>query len=636
MGIESTFSALEVGKKGLLAHRTALDTVGHNITNAAREGYSRQRVNLKAADSYTDPSLARAFGKGQIGQGVVVESVERIRDELLDTRIIGQADKVGYWQARSKYISQLEDINQEPLGSSIRKSIDSFWQGWQDLSNNVGDLNARFAVAEKGQALADSINHKFRGLQQIHDSVNDEIKITAEQINSYTQNISSLNTRIAKSQAMGDNPNDLMDERDIIVDKLSQLANITVENRRDPNEFQVHVDGVHLVQGRISYPLKVEAQSNSEKNNWQILWQKDNSSAIIKGGKLGSLIELRDKDIRNEIQQLNSLAISLTDMVNQIHREGYGMDKVKGRDFFQREDILSSATGSYDRSGNGEFDSTMLYRITGTHSLKPNEQIGFNGVITLQNSTGESIDIPYRDTDTVDSVIDRVNNSSAEVIMRLDRLGRLEVRGTTSENLNHYDFVIGYLEDSGEFLTRYSGVLKATGALGAYDWENPNAVESLVPEQTNENKISYNIAVAPLAEPAGWLSVSKDILQDKSRVAGGFGILGNPAELGDNSTALAIASLNNSDVMIGKHFKIIDYFTETLADLGVKGQVAETTLEAHSAIMKDLNNIRSAISGVNMDEELSYMLQFQQGFMASSRYITTINTLLDTIIHLGG
>lgn len=635
--IESTFSGLEVGKKSLVAQRTALDTVGHNIANASREGYSRQRVNMKAAIPYTDPSLFRAGGKGQIGQGVIVSSIDRIRDEFVDLRIISQSKEVGFWETRSHYLANLEDITQEPLGVGIRTSIDDFWSSWQDLANNTGDLTARYVVAEQGESLAQAISHKYNNLKQISSIINDDIKLTVSEINEYTSSIANLNDRIFKSQAMGDNPNDLMDERDLIVDKLAGLINITIENRRDPREFQVHTNGVELVQGSLNFELKTESRRGPNEGVWEVLWSKNDLPADVRGGKLASLIKLRDEDVRGEIQNLNSLAITLTDSVNNLHREGYSLNGEKGINFFDRQNMLTNEQGSYDRTGDGTFDSTMLYRVTGSYNLKGTDTIGFSGTITLEGANGNRIQVNYKETETVNSLINKINLSGSEVVARLNEFGQLELKATASQNLDHYDFAIRYLEDSGEFLTGYAGVLAQNGAEGAYNWENADAITRLVPESIEGENISYNVAVSPLMEPAAWMHINDRIQKDKSLIAGGFGHLGMPAEIGDNSTALAIASLSEVNLMISSNnWNITDYFAQTLASLGEKGRVAENSLETHTAIMQDLTNLRSSISGVNMDEELSYMIQYQQSFMAASRYINTINSLLDTILNLGG
>src|SRR6056297_221686 len=138
--MQSTFSGIEIGKRSLITHNLGLSVVGHNLSNASKEGYSRQRIELEAAEPIYRPQLNRSETAGQIGQGVQASTIERIRDGLLEGRIIGQANGEGYWQARDKYILMAEQIYNEPTESSVRTLMDRFWDGWQELSVHPAEM----------------------------------------------------------------------------------------------------------------------------------------------------------------------------------------------------------------------------------------------------------------------------------------------------------------------------------------------------------------------------------------------------------------------------------------------------------------------------------------------------------------
>ncbi|MFW6260295.1 MAG: flagellar hook-associated protein FlgK, partial [Spirochaetota bacterium] len=132
--MQSTFSGIELGKRSLFAQNRGLQTVGHNLSNASVDGYSRQRVELSPTDPLYRPQLNRAETPGQIGQGVDIARVERIRDMLLEGRIVSQASGEGYWESRDKYVRMLEQVYNEPTDVSVRTLMDQFWDGWQELS----------------------------------------------------------------------------------------------------------------------------------------------------------------------------------------------------------------------------------------------------------------------------------------------------------------------------------------------------------------------------------------------------------------------------------------------------------------------------------------------------------------------
>ena len=142
----STFSAIEMGKRSLFAHSQSMQTAGHNLSNSSTEGYSRQRVELKATDPLYRPDLSREETPGQIGQGVSVGSIRRVRDELLDQRIVAQTNQEGYWKTRDNYILMMEQIYNEPAETSVRTRMDQFWDSWEELSLYPESRSARQAV----------------------------------------------------------------------------------------------------------------------------------------------------------------------------------------------------------------------------------------------------------------------------------------------------------------------------------------------------------------------------------------------------------------------------------------------------------------------------------------------------------
>ncbi|MBP5575577.1 MAG: flagellar hook-associated protein FlgK, partial [Treponema sp.] len=237
-----SFGGIEIGKRSLMAHQVQINTAGHNISNANTEGYSRQRVHIKEFDPLYRPDLERAEVAGQIGQGTDVQAIKRVRDELLDTRIIAQTNQETYWGTRDKYIQMLEQIYMEPDEISIRSNMDKYWEGWQELSLYPDTDAARQAVVTRGESLTNAIQQRNKSLVAITDQVNSDIIGTVKQVNDYARQIAALSDEIVRVKGMGDNPNDLEDRRDLLVEKLGGLINVTVD-RSDPDEFLVHTNG---------------------------------------------------------------------------------------------------------------------------------------------------------------------------------------------------------------------------------------------------------------------------------------------------------------------------------------------------------------------------------------------------------
>ncbi|MGA2764982.1 MAG: flagellar hook-associated protein FlgK [Spirochaetia bacterium] len=624
--MQSTFAPIELGKRGLVATTQGIQTVGHNLSNASVEGYSRQRVEMTAFPPLYEPQLNRELTPGQIGQGVEVSRIERIRDMLLEGRIDAEQNLQGYWDSRDKYILMMEQVYNEPTDHSVRTLMDRFWSSWQELSINPTDMAARRSVLERGKALIDGIHDRYRRLKGIRDMLDDDVRGTVKQVNELTTEISGLNKQIQKIQALGDNPNDLKDRRDLLVGRLSNLMDITVTYNDPAGEFVVTTGGMHVVQGAHHEPIALDPDKTDEGYS-KLVWDDTRGPVSLRGGKLASLIQLRDGDARSEIQSLDLMSVNFMDLVNEVHRKGFGLNGESGNDFFVQRPFVFDVAGNYDRTGNGVFDSTWVFRVTGANTLKPKDLLGLAGTITLPGRQGD-VTVDYHPTDTVEDLITRINLSGSEVVARLNSDGKLSLKATPSADSRNPDFVVRGLQDSGQFLVGYSGILRTSGPAGAYSWNQANAVQALRPDA--------QYAVAPLAHPAGWIEVNERLAQDPGLIAAASGTAGTSNGIGDGTAALAIAQLRTTPVMVGATSTFDSYFADRVAAIGLKGDEASRSMDTTNLVMKELKDMRESLSGVNQDEELTKMITYQNAYSAIARFVTTFDQMLQVIINRMG
>lgn len=620
--MQSTFSGVELAKRALQANSLTLQTIGHNLSNAATPGYSRQRVEMVPTDPLYRPQLNRAMTPGQVGQGVDLQRIERVKDMLLEGRIVQNSSDLGYWDARSKYIDQLERIFNEPTDSSIRSSLDAFFNTWQELSVFPEAMASRQAVIEAGQTLADGIRNRYQQLSAVQNVVDTEIRVTVNRVNDLTSRIAELNLEIVKVKAEGDQPNDLLDRRDLLVQELGELIPITA-SEKDPDEFSIYTAGLHIVQG--GFRRTFEMAKDPEVIGFdRVQWSDNGQEYRPDFGKLGSFLQLRDKDIREEIQSLDTMAVNFFDLVNEVHREGYGLTGEKGVDFFVQQPFVTDVNGNYDRDGDGAFDSSYIFRLSGTNALNLQDHVGFDGMLTLPGPDGD-VQVPYRSTDTVQDILIRVNNSGSEVVFRLDYHNRLTIKATPADNAANPDHVLRSFSDTGFFLAGYSGILAGSGAENGYNWETADAVAGLA--------AGASWAVAPETHPSGWVQINTALVENPGKIATSFTSSGKAGEVGDGRIALEIADIRHKPVMIGQISTFDDYFADSVVAIGVKGQQAEIGLNTSELILGNLKTLRDNISGVNIDEELANMIKYQQGYNAAARFLTTWNELIDTVIN---
>ena len=619
----STFMGIEIGKRSLIGHSLGLNTIGHNLSNASVEGYSRQRIEMKATDPIYMPGLNRELRPGQIGQGMEVSRIERVRDMLLEGRIVAESAGEGYWTARDKYLLLLEQIYNEPTEFSVRSHLDRFWEAWQELSINPTEVAARQQVLQRGEALIDAVHSRYFRLKETRDMIEADVQATVTSVNELGREIAALNEQIVKIKALGDNPNDLMDRRDLLIGRLAELVDVTI-GTQDPDEHVVYTGGRHLIQGR-NFQELVAAPDPDNESYSRISWRVDGEALQLRGGKLLGLVELRDLDTRQEIQKLDLLTVNFIDLVNDIHRRSYGLNGRTGIEFFSEYPFINNLAGNYDRNGDGEFDSSYIFRITGANVLEPKEQVNLRGTLVLPGPRGE-VTLEYFPTDTVEDLVRRINTSGAEIAARLDQAGRLTLKGVPAENPADPDFVIRRVEDSGQFLVGYAGMLQASGPEGAFDWQTADAVLSLT------GQVQY--AVAPQAHPAGWIEVNPALRRDPLSVASS--LEGGGEAFGDGSAALAIANLRTEPVVLGATGSFDEYLAAAVTDIGLRGEIADRALRTQSLVLKELTDMRESLSGVNIDEELTQMIKYQHGYSAAARFITEVDRMIDTIINRMG
>jgi flagellar hook-associated protein 1 FlgK len=423
----------------------------------------------------------------------------------------------------------------------------------------------------------------------------------------------------------------------LLVEKLGNLVNVTTVEQ-DADEFMVHIDGQILVQGSARRELAtVVTPENSGFS--RVVWADTGNEARfdvvshsgIHAGSLGALVELRDGDLRRESQSLDTMAVNFADLVNDIHRNAVGANGTTGLDFFVTEPFTAAADGAYDANGDGDFDSTYLFRLTGTNVLRPQDQLGFAGTITIAGKTA-NIAVNYTPTDTVQQVIDRVNKSDGEVKAYVDRDGRLALKATTASDMQNPDFVIRHVEDSGYFLTNYAGLLAAAGPEGAYDYAVPDAAAVLAPAPAGAPE-GATYRVTPALGPAAYMRVSAAIQTDPLSVASAYRDPRGDINVGDGRAAADIAAIRNTPIMVGRNRTLDDYFAETATNVGLLGEQAANMAKTQTSIMQALRDERSSFSGVNIDEELADMIRFQHGYNAAAKFVSVIDEMLDTIIN---
>ncbi|GMA51301.1 hypothetical protein GCM10025857_26580 [Alicyclobacillus contaminans] len=230
-----TFLGLEIAKQGLQAQQAAIEIAGHNIDNANTPGYTRERADLVA-------SLPLDNMPGQVGTGVRVQQIQRLRDDYLDGQYRDQNQLLGEWQAKQDSLQKISAIINEPSDSGLSTVMQNFWNAWDQLAANSSDLSARNSLVQNAVTVAQTINQTANQLSDLNADLTTSLNDTVKQVNSYLTQIAQLNKGIDSVQQSGEQPNDLLDQRDYLVDQLSSLVDVSVQSD-STTPFQLSIGG---------------------------------------------------------------------------------------------------------------------------------------------------------------------------------------------------------------------------------------------------------------------------------------------------------------------------------------------------------------------------------------------------------
>ncbi len=324
--------ALNTARNALVAYQQALDVTGHNIANANTPGASRQVVRLATMPPYTDPSLNRAILPGQIGTGVEVTEIRRVRSEALDGQIWSETSGLGRQTALRDALQQVEAVLADPTTGGTSSALRQFYQAMHDLSNNPESLGLRSIVRQRAVTLVDSFRRDSQSLIDQRAQLNQQVSLKVDEVNTLARQVADLNEQIAKVKAVGDNPNDLQDRRDQLIEEISKLVNVTTQTD-DLGQTSVFIGGIDLVRDNTVNELTT-APDLLDPSVLRVQFSRDGQAAQITGGEIGGLLSVRDGYIPDTINRLNALASEFINQVNALHATGFTLSGAAGGDFF--------------------------------------------------------------------------------------------------------------------------------------------------------------------------------------------------------------------------------------------------------------------------------------------------------------
>jgi flagellar hook-associated protein 1 FlgK len=364
--VSSSFFGLNVAVSGFFTSQTALDVINHNISNSAKEGYSKQTVDLEAN---MPMSLS---GEGMLGSGCSVVDITRVRDEYLDYKYWGENQKSGEWGMKYTGLSEVTSLFNESSTTGITKSMNDFYSSLQDLSKYPANDAYRGNIKENAITFTKTINDMAHKLFKEQGDVDSEISSKVDQVNAYANQIAGINKQIFNLELDGHTANDLRDQRTVLVDKLSKIVNIDVTENTDSvtnmKKMTIKVGNTNLIDHCDVNEMVVQKNKKNLGSDGKVIentdypflnsitWANSKTDVAIKSGELKGLLDVRDGDggyingatgasvdayrgVNFYIKRLDQFASNFAEKFNEQNKSGYTNENppVQGGNFFDAD-----------------------------------------------------------------------------------------------------------------------------------------------------------------------------------------------------------------------------------------------------------------------------------------------------------
>ncbi|MBZ5495455.1 MAG: flagellar hook-associated protein FlgK [Acidobacteriia bacterium] len=323
--MSSLFGSLGIARQALLAQQMGLDVTQNNIANVNTPGYARQRAEFV-------PGAAVLQYTYQNGSGVQLASIQSYRSRLLDHRVNDELQHQGEYDASSSALQQIEALFNESSGSGLQSTITGFFNSFSSLANAPEDATLRQQVLARGEQLGSRFRDLYAQVQAVQSQQDQAISATVAEINSVSANIARLNVEVEAARGALANENNLVDQRQQLVDRLAGLVDISYFENDSGSLTITTRQGALLVAGNQSNPW--QAVTSPASSLLEIHAGGADITATIQSGKLGGQLKVRDTNLPSYLTALDDMAATIIGSVNQQHALGSDLNGNAGGDFF--------------------------------------------------------------------------------------------------------------------------------------------------------------------------------------------------------------------------------------------------------------------------------------------------------------
>lgn len=635
------FAGLNTMVRGIFVNQTALNTTGHNIVNADTKGYSRQSVNVITTVS---ENRSGVYGNVAVGTGAEVQSVTRSRDVFADVQYRDETSTANYYETLATNYDKLEVIFDDSNGDGLQSKILSFYKAWVGLSTESSNAANRVNVIEQGKNLCDAIVTATEKLQEQIDYNYYYMNMNLKDVDDIMNDLTKLNKLIVSFEANGASANDLRDQRDTMVDKLSQYMPVRVTEDEYGN-YQITSGGTTLVNGVDRLHL-IGSRGIESKYfgvdygvaDYSISVQESDVVFLPNNGILQANLDAVEH-CKKMIDSLADLSGFLLTTFNDQHKQGYDlygkqtglteMVELKnpntGKTYYEKQTYVYETAGAE----GGNFDTDT--KLDGTVYYKRVED--GTGAYTTKLVGPDDLRT-YADSDVVKvaSTINFFGEANAYYKYGYDLDWGTNVVYSWNEDGTYTKLsgagIIGQLKTADQFNTTEGYMY--IGAATAYDDQNNYSTVSSVDGENVVDSDTYYSRLIDWGERTGdgtnavFLSELFNLSRDTILMAGrsnAFFANRYATDYKDQLNSIGGQSINS-------------FYISEVTQLAVDVSSVDARIDQQDSIMTQIQNWRDSASGVDWNEELTNMIKYQKGFVACSRCINTMNECLDSLINV--
>lgn len=647
---------LDIGKSGLFAAQVGLETTGHNIANANVAGYSRQVVLQSAAKAHD-------MGNGFVGGGTEISEIKRFSDPFLNSQVRTAQASTSALNTYYSQISQIDNLLADTT-SGVSPALQDFFQGVQDVSTYPNSSASRQSLLSTAESLASRFQGVNARLQEVREGVNSQIASNVTVINSYARQIAELNDQIGSSSNNPKHlPNDLLDARDQVIAELNKHVKTTVV-AGDKNSVTVSIGtGQPLVVGKKAFEM-VLTNSPTDAARFEVGYVYRNKLMVLdestfSGGELGGLFEFRANTLDRAQNSLGRMAIGMAISFNAQHQLGVDQSGAPGAAFFKvgaAEITKNSNNNESTTAGVAAVvtdptkltQSDYLVSYDGTdYSVKrmPN---GNPSVITppaALSFEGIEFSITAGTIAAGDSFMVRPTiNGAAQFAVLLSERGQIAAsspllseagaQNTGSGKIGEAAYGTGYV--AADQLAAPVALTFSKDGGGALQFSAP------VPVTVTVGGVATDYAAGAAIPYAAASGASVDIgnavtvaLSGTPDVGDVFTISRTATGADDNRNMRALGALQTQGIFNGGNTTLQATYAELVSFVGNKTREVQVSGKASDALLVQARNAQQEVSGVNLDEEATNLIRYQQAYQAAGKVMQIASQMFDTLIALG-